>query len=344
MRHCVASSAPFSMRSVRAALAAIPARVLPIPMRILLLSSLVSSLIAAIAFVSPGDASAAGTAARKRQAAVSKAGKKAPTPAPAASLRAPTLSLPGEASAQPVRLAAQPAAAAVASEAPAPVTAAVAAPVASPVAATGPAETQAGGASAAPAAMARAVSAPTAAEQRTAAGAPGPAVTQPTPNDTGFRIGPEDVLDISVWREDALQKELLVRPDGGVSFPLIGEITAAGKSPGQLRDEITERLRKFIPDPSVNVSVLKVASQKVYVMGKVNKPGEYVVGRYVDVLQALAMAGGLTPFAEESRIRIIRRGYDQGEQVLPFDYGRVQRGTALEQNVRLQAGDTIVVP
>ena len=331
------------MRPVRAALVASGPHP-PIPMRTFLLSSLAGSLIAAVAFVNPGDASAAGTAARKRQAAVSKTGKKAPTRVPAASLRAPTQSLPGEAAALPARLAAQPAATAVASEAPNPVTAVVAPPVTPSVAVTGPAETQAGGASAAPAAMARAVSAPTAAEERAAAGVPGPGATQPAPNDAGFRIGPEDVLDISVWREDALQKELLVRPDGGVSFPLIGEITAAGKTPGQLRDEITERLRKFIPDPNVNVSVLKVASQKVYVMGKVNKPGEYVVGRYVDVLQALALAGGLTPFAEENRIRIIRRGYDQGEQVLPFDYGRVQRGTALEQNVRLQAGDTIVVP
>ena len=108
-----------------------------------------------------------------------------------------------------------------------------------------------------------------------------------------YRVGAEDVLEISVWREDALKKEALVRPDGGISYPLIGEVQVAGKTVLEIREEVAKRLEKFIPDPAVSVSILKVGSQRVYVIGKVNKPGDFPVGRHVDVLQALSMAGGV---------------------------------------------------
>jgi polysaccharide export outer membrane protein len=171
-----------------------------------------------------------------------------------------------------------------------------------------------------------------------------PAATAPPPVDPStYRVGPEDLLEISVWREDALRKEVLVRPDGGISYPLVGDVHAAGKTVLEIRDEIARRLQKFIADPAVSVAILKVGSQRVYVIGKVNKPGDFPVGHYVDVLQALSMAGGLTPFADGNDIRIMRR---EGEQqvVLPFEYGRVVRGQKLEQNVRLRAGDVVVVP
>jgi polysaccharide export outer membrane protein len=158
-----------------------------------------------------------------------------------------------------------------------------------------------------------------------------------------YRVGPEDMLEISVWREDALKKEVLVRPDGGISYPLIGEVQAAGKTVLEIREEITKRLERFIPDPAVSVAILKVGSQRIYVIGRVNKPGEYPIGRYVDVLQALSMAGGLTPFADGNAIRVMRREGDH-EVVLPFEYGRVVRGEKLEQNIRLHAGDVVVVP
>jgi len=158
-----------------------------------------------------------------------------------------------------------------------------------------------------------------------------------------YRVGPEDVLEISVWREDALKKEALVRPDGGISYPLVGELQAAGKTVLQLREEITKRLEKYIPDAVVSVTVLKTGSQRVYVLGKVTKPGEFPVGRSVDVLQALSMAGGVTPFADVNGIRIMRREGDR-QVVLPFEYGRVVRGERLEQNVLLRAGDVVVVP
>jgi polysaccharide export outer membrane protein len=160
---------------------------------------------------------------------------------------------------------------------------------------------------------------------------------------SSYRVGAEDVLEISVWHEEALKKELLVRPDGGVSYPLIGEVQVAGKTVLEIREEITKRLERFIPDPAVSVAILKVGSQRVYVIGKVNKPGEYPLGRYVDVLQALSMAGGLTPFADSNEIRVMRR--EGGRQVvLPFEYGRVVRGQKLEQNIQLRGGDVVVVP
>jgi polysaccharide biosynthesis/export protein len=165
----------------------------------------------------------------------------------------------------------------------------------------------------------------------------------PDVDPSSYRVGPEDLLEISVWREDALKKEALVRPDGGISYPLIGEVQAAGKTVLEIREEIAKRLERFIPDPAVSVAILKVGSQRVYVIGKVNKPGEYPLGRYVDVLQALSMAGGLTPFADSNEIRVMRR--EGGRQVvLPFEYSRVVRGQKLEQNIQLRGGDVVVVP
>lgn len=167
---------------------------------------------------------------------------------------------------------------------------------------------------------------------------------QATADDaSSYRVGPEDVLEISVWREETLKKEVLVRPDGGLSYPLIGDVQASGKTVAEIRREVAQRLEKFIPDPAVSVTVMKVGSQRVYVIGKVTKPGEFSVGRYVDVLQALSMAGGLTQFAEGNEIRVMRR---EGERqiVLPFEYGRVIRGQKLEQNVQLRNGDVVVVP
>ena len=158
-----------------------------------------------------------------------------------------------------------------------------------------------------------------------------------------YQVGPEDVLDITVWKEDGLKKEVLVRPDGGISFPLIGEVQAVGKTTGELQQEITQRLSKYIPRPSVNVALLKTASYKIYVMGRVNRPGEFTLGRRIDVLQALSMAGGLTPFAAASDIRVIRK--TNGKDVsYRFDYNAAQKGQDLSKNIELKSGDTVVVP
>lgn len=158
-----------------------------------------------------------------------------------------------------------------------------------------------------------------------------------------YQISPEDVLEISVWKEADLQREVVVRPDGGISFPLAGDLMAAGKTPRQLESDLTERLQKYIPDAVVTVSVLEVRGMRVYVSGKVRNPGQFTVGRYVDVLQAITLAGGLTPFADQNDIHVIRRT-DSGEQVFEFDYGAVHRGRKLDQNIILQSDDIVVVP
>jgi len=161
--------------------------------------------------------------------------------------------------------------------------------------------------------------------------------------DPDYRLGPEDVVEIAVWREDGLKKELLVRPDGAISFPLVGEVQAAERTAMDIQHEIETKLRKYLSDPVVSVTVLKVAAQKIYVIGRVNKPGEFVSGRYIDVLQALSMAGGLTPFASANDIRILRRK-SATEEVIPFRYNDVVKGKNLEQNIILKPGDVVVVP
>lgn len=159
-----------------------------------------------------------------------------------------------------------------------------------------------------------------------------------------YEIGPEDLLEIFVWKEKDLQREVLVRPDGWLTFPLVGNVSAKGKTAQQLQDEISTRLRKYIPDPNVSISVKKVAGYKIFVIGKVNKPGELVVGRFIDVIQALTLAGGLTPFADEDNIRILRKDKEGKEAVIMFDYADVRKGRRLEQNIMLKSGDVIIVP
>ncbi len=159
----------------------------------------------------------------------------------------------------------------------------------------------------------------------------------------GYLVGPEDTLDISVWKEEDLSLSVLIRPDGKLSFPLIGDIQAGGKTPDQIRREITEWLRKYIPDPVVTVVVAKVAALKIYMIGEVKKAGEYTVGRQMDVIQALALAGGLTAFASENDIKILRR--KNGKNIIiPFEYGAFKKGKKLEQNILLRSGDVVLVP
>jgi polysaccharide export outer membrane protein len=159
----------------------------------------------------------------------------------------------------------------------------------------------------------------------------------------GYKIGPEDLLEISVWKEQDLQKEVLVRPDGRISFPLVGEVIVSGKTPAEVQDEIAARLKKYIPDPVVTILIKKIASYKIYVIGQVNKSGQFVVGQYLDVTQALALAGGLTPFASEDKIKILRRKNGK-EVVIPFEYSAIKKGENLEQNVILQSADVVIVP
>ncbi len=169
---------------------------------------------------------------------------------------------------------------------------------------------------------------------------PAPLISQLEP---GYRLGAEDVLLVSVWKDEQLTREVVVRPDGMFSFPLVGDIQAENQTVDDIRGELVKRLTKYIPNPNVSVAVLKVASYKVYVVGRVNKPGEYVIGHYADVLQALSLAGGLTPFAGENDIKVMRRVKGE-QQAIPFRYGDIRKGKDLEQNILLQRGDVVMVP
>lgn len=158
-----------------------------------------------------------------------------------------------------------------------------------------------------------------------------------------YVIGPEDTLDISVWKDETLKATTLVRPDGGISFPLVGELIAAGKTADQVRDELKKRLEKYIPDAVVTVAVVHVASYRVYVLGRVNKPGDFAVGRDVDILQALTLAGGLTPFAHENDIRVVRK-LDGKSVTIAFRYADALNDGDLSQNITLRSGDVVLVP
>lgn len=158
-----------------------------------------------------------------------------------------------------------------------------------------------------------------------------------------YTIRAGDILQVSVWKEEDLQLEVLVRPDGGFSLPLVGEVQATGKTTEDLRKEITKRLSTYVPDAVVTVAVRQTTGNKIYVLGKVNKPGEFLMNRSVDVMQALSMAGGASPFADVNDIRILRReGTEQ--RAMEFKYDQVSRGKRLEQNIILQSGDVVVVP
>lgn len=158
-----------------------------------------------------------------------------------------------------------------------------------------------------------------------------------------YTIGPGDILDISVWKDEALTKMVAVLPDGKVSFPLIGEVTAGGKTLAEFRQELEKKLSRYVPDINLSIVVTQINSMIVYVIGRVNKPGMFALNTNVTVLQALAMAGGLNPFAKRSKIKIFRETGGK-TQILPFDYDDVTKGQDLGQNIQLKRGDTVVVP
>jgi len=171
-----------------------------------------------------------------------------------------------------------------------------------------------------------------------------PAPPSGPPADVSYTVKPGDTLLVSVWKEPDLQGPVLVRPDGMFSFPLAGQMDARNKTVAELQQELTAKLKKYISDPVVTVSIQEIKGNKVYVIGQVQKPGDFVVNPRVDVMQALSMAGGTTPFAALGDIMILRRTDNGQQQALPFKYTDVIRGRNLTQNIMLQAGDVVVVP
>ena len=160
---------------------------------------------------------------------------------------------------------------------------------------------------------------------------------------TSYTIGPEDVLAIAVWKDEALTREVVVRPDGRISFPLIGDINVQGRTVEDVRTEIQARIGEFVPGSPVSVMAIQIRSPKIYIVGKVGRPGMYIMFERMTVMQALALAGGFTPFSSTGDILILRMAEGK-QQTMAFDYDAVAKGKRLEQNILLQKGDTIVVP
>lgn len=161
---------------------------------------------------------------------------------------------------------------------------------------------------------------------------------------SNYLLAPGDALTISVWKEEGLQEQqFLISPDGSIIYPLIGPVLASGKTISELREVLSAKLADFISDPSITVKLLNNQGNSVFIIGKVNKPGQYFSGRKVDVLQAISLAGGLTVFADEGSISILRRVGNE-IKVFPFDYSDVIKGEDLQQNILLEPGDTVTVP
>jgi polysaccharide export outer membrane protein len=163
-------------------------------------------------------------------------------------------------------------------------------------------------------------------------------------NTLGYRIGPGDMLKIAVWKHDELSTLAAVRPDGAISLPLVGDVPATGQSATEIAADVQQRLHRFYQDdPPVTVQVQEVKSYKIYVVGEVNKPGEFAPSQEVTVLMSLSLAGGFTRFADPDRIVIVRRDA-RGERRIPFDYSAVVQHGDLQQNIALELGDTVIVP
>ena len=160
---------------------------------------------------------------------------------------------------------------------------------------------------------------------------------------SSYRIGAGDALEISVWKDQSLTREIVVPPDGVITFPLIQEVKVSDLTVAELRDIVTKKISSYVPDANVTVILLRTPSMTASVVGKVNKPGQFPITQETDVMQILAMAGDLNPFAAGGRILILRK--ENGKDIkIPFDYNEVKKGENLQQNIFLKRGDVVVVP
>ena len=158
-----------------------------------------------------------------------------------------------------------------------------------------------------------------------------------------YRIGPGDILSISVWKDEALTRQLPVLPDGTLHFPLVGKLRVGGKTTDEFKTELETRITRYVPDPVLSVSVTQVNSMVFYVIGRVNAPGRQMLNANVTALQALAMAGGPNAFAKRNKIKIIRE--EEGQTLIfGFPYDDIAKGERLEDNILLKRGDVMVVP
>lgn len=201
------------------------------------------------------------------------------------------------------------------------------------------------GAAPAPAQTAPATAKPGTAKPAQPAGTAKPPVAIPAgvPLPADYVIGPEDVLTIIFWREKDLSSEVIVRPDGRISLPVIQDISATGLTPEQLRESLTKTAERFVEDPNVTVVVKEIKSRKVFITGEVTRPGPYNITAPMTIVQLIAMAGGLLEYADAKNIVIMRT--ENGDQTsYKFNYREVSEGKNLKQNIQLKPGDTVIVP
>lgn len=170
-----------------------------------------------------------------------------------------------------------------------------------------------------------------------------PGVSDAVAEEGDYLIQASDILLISVWKEEDLQAEVLVRPDGKFSFPLAGDIAAKSRTVEEVRADVASKIEQYIPDPVVTVTLRQSLGNRIFVLGKVNRPGEYPLTQDLDVMQALALGAGIITFADTKKISILRR-QDESQIAIPFNYEEVVYGKNLGQNILLQPGDVVVVP
>jgi polysaccharide biosynthesis/export protein len=163
-------------------------------------------------------------------------------------------------------------------------------------------------------------------------------------HDATFIIGVDDVLAINVWKETDLSRTIPVRTDGKISLPLVGELQAAGRTPLQLEQQISERLKSYMTEPEVSVMVQQINSEKVDVLGQVAKPGSYSLSSASTVVDAISAAGGLKDFAKKKSIYVLRKNASGQEQRIAFNYSDFLKGKSAVQNVKLEPHDMVVVP
>ncbi len=161
--------------------------------------------------------------------------------------------------------------------------------------------------------------------------------------DATYRLKAGDALNISVWGEETLQKDTKVLPDGSITFPLVGRIDVAGATAAEVEKRVTAKLTTYLPDPQVTVVVSSTEGNRIFILGKVLKPGPVPLTGPMTVMQALSLTGGFDKFADLGAIKVLRNGKD-GQIVMPIDYNALIKGQKLESNIVLNAGDTILVP
>lgn len=158
-----------------------------------------------------------------------------------------------------------------------------------------------------------------------------------------YKLRQGDLIQVSVWGEDKMQKESLVLPDGSITYPLAGRVEVAGLTSTEVEKRIVEKLKAYLPDPQVSVVIVSITGNVAHVMGKVLKPGQVLMPGPMTVLDALSMAGGLDKFADRGSIKVLRKT-PQGQKAIPVYYDQLIRGQNLESNITLIPGDTVLVP